>query len=48
MMANGIIGLFVGAVILALGYTLFVAWLNDVEVSTQDDSEPHPERNPPS
>jgi len=27
MMTAGIIGLFVGAVVLALGYTLFVAWL---------------------
>ncbi|MCP5365129.1 MAG: AI-2E family transporter [Hyphomicrobiales bacterium] len=27
-LASGIIGLFVGSVVLALGYTLFVAWLN--------------------
>jgi predicted PurR-regulated permease PerM len=26
---SGIIGLFVGAVILALGYKLFLVWLND-------------------
>ena len=28
-MASGIIGLFVGAIILALGYKLFLAWLNE-------------------
>lgn len=28
MMMSGIIGLFVGAVVLAVGYTLFTAWLN--------------------
>ena len=33
---NGIIGLFVGAVVLALGYSLFLAWL-------ADDREPAPE-----
>jgi predicted PurR-regulated permease PerM len=30
MMMMGIIGLFLGAVILAIGYQLFVAWLEDV------------------
>jgi predicted PurR-regulated permease PerM len=30
MMSMGIIGLFLGAVILAIGYQLFVAWLEDV------------------
>jgi predicted PurR-regulated permease PerM len=29
MMLSGIIGLFVGAVVLALGYQLFMAWLSD-------------------
>ena len=28
-LAHGIIGLFVGAVVLALGYTLFRAWLHE-------------------
>jgi len=28
MMLSGIIGLFIGAVVLALGYDLFIAWLN--------------------
>jgi predicted PurR-regulated permease PerM len=28
-MASGIIGLFVGAIIFALGYKLFLAWLNE-------------------
>ena len=29
LIAYGIIGLFVGAVIFVLGYTLFVVWLNE-------------------
>jgi predicted PurR-regulated permease PerM len=32
MLASGIIGLFVGAIILALGYELFMEWLNKTEV----------------
>jgi predicted PurR-regulated permease PerM len=32
MMMSGIIGLFVGAIILALGYELFMAWLDKKEV----------------
>ncbi|NOQ89144.1 MAG: AI-2E family transporter [Gammaproteobacteria bacterium] len=32
MMMSGIIGLFVGAIILALGYELFMAWLDKTEV----------------
>ncbi len=39
-LASGIIGLFVGAVVLSLGYTLFLAWLNDGE-------RPQPENNAP-
>jgi predicted PurR-regulated permease PerM len=30
MMMMGIVGLFLGAVILAIAYQLFVAWLEDV------------------
>ncbi|MGD8699885.1 MAG: AI-2E family transporter [Gemmatimonadales bacterium] len=33
MMMMGIIGLFLGAVILAIGYQLFVAWLEDVSMA---------------
>jgi len=33
MMMSGIIGLFVGAIILALGYELFMAWLNKEVIS---------------
>ena len=36
-MTSGIIGLFVGAIILALGYKLFLLWLNE---ETQPESEP--------
>jgi predicted PurR-regulated permease PerM len=35
---SGIIGLFVGAIIFALGYKLFLAWLNE---DTQAEGEPH-------
>jgi predicted PurR-regulated permease PerM len=31
-MAGGILGLFVGAVILSLGYTVFMAWVDDASV----------------
>ena len=34
MMMSGIIGLFVGAIILALGYELFMAWLDNSEVGS--------------
>lgn len=36
MMLSGIIGLFVGAIILALGYELFMAWLNDEKVVVEE------------
>ena len=32
MMLSGIIGLFVGAVIVAISYTLFISWINEEEV----------------
>jgi len=44
-LASGIIGLFVGAVVLALSYELFMLWLNDasqngqVDLSPADDNE---------
>jgi len=34
MMLSGIIGLFVGAIVLALGYELFMAWLDKTEVAS--------------
>ncbi|VAW54214.1 putative membrane protein [hydrothermal vent metagenome] len=34
MIMSGIIGLFVGAIVLALGYELFMAWLNKSEVGS--------------
>ncbi len=39
--AQGIIGLFVGAVVLALGYELLLAWLQDGELVTEPGSEGH-------
>jgi predicted PurR-regulated permease PerM len=35
-MAGGILGLFVGAVILSLGYTVFMAWVDDAQVEDDD------------
>lgn len=37
MMMSGIIGLFVGAIVLALGYELFMKWLSDTEVNGEKD-----------
>lgn len=36
--AMGIIGLFVGAIILAVGYKLFLAWLHDVDLSVTPEA----------
>jgi predicted PurR-regulated permease PerM len=36
-MTSGIIGLFIGAIILALGYKLYLIWLDQ---DTQQDAEP--------
>ncbi len=33
MLLSGIIGLFVGAIVLALGYELFIKWLDDGEAA---------------
>jgi predicted PurR-regulated permease PerM len=38
MMLSGIIGLFVGAVVLALGYQLFIAWLADAPASVTEQA----------
>ena len=35
-MAGGILGLFVGAVVLSLGYTVFVAWVDDADLDGDD------------
>ncbi len=35
MITSGIIGLFVGAIILALGYELFMKWLNDEQETVE-------------
>ncbi len=34
--AGGILGLFVGAVVLSLGYTVFMAWIDDADVDDDD------------
>jgi predicted PurR-regulated permease PerM len=39
MILSGIIGLFVGAVVLAVGYSLFMAW---VDQDRQDSEEQSP------
>ena len=35
-LALGLIGLFVGAIVLSVGYTLFLAWLNETPAATQE------------
>jgi predicted PurR-regulated permease PerM len=41
MLTSGIIGLFVGAVVLALGYELFMAWLDTPpEIGAQAEEAP--------
>jgi predicted PurR-regulated permease PerM len=46
MIASGIVGLFIGAIILALGYKLFGAWLNwgttPVAASAETESSASP------
>ena len=43
MITAGIIGLFTGAVILSLGYELFLFWLNPEKAeSSVDEAEPDP------
>lgn len=37
MILHGIIGLFIGAVVMALGYQLYSAWLNDWQIEEDDD-----------
>ncbi len=39
MIAAGIIGLFIGAVLLAVGYQIFMAWVGEVELPSQAASE---------
>ena len=38
MMLSGIIGLFVGAILLALGYELFMKWLNEAEAGDKQET----------
>ncbi len=45
MITSGIVGLFLGAVILALGYQLLLGWM---EQGTEEESEPVPEEAQPS
>jgi predicted PurR-regulated permease PerM len=37
-MAGGILGLFVGAVILSLGYTVFMAWVDEAHIDDDDEA----------
>jgi len=38
MIATGFIGLFLGAVMLAIGYQIFMVWIDDAENNTADES----------
>jgi predicted PurR-regulated permease PerM len=42
MIASGIIGLFVGAVVLAVGYELFTAWVRDQQATNPALETPPP------
>lgn len=42
-MVGGILGLFVGAVVLSLGYTVFMAWIDEAAVSTEAEPGSSPE-----
>lgn len=46
--AGGILGLFIGAVVLSMGYTVFMAWLNESGVPDDDpaSAEAEPESSP--
>ena len=46
MMHSGIIGLFIGAVVLALGYKLFVAWLNREASASEAQPAPKADQAP--
>ena len=39
MMLSGIIGLFVGAVVVAISYTLFMAWIEDQPLTETTDEK---------
>ena len=39
MVTDGIIGMFVGAVLLAVGYQVFMDWVDNVEVGTSAQPE---------
>jgi predicted PurR-regulated permease PerM len=43
LMAYGIIGLFVGAIVLALGFKIYMAWLDDAPENAAEDAEPEAE-----
>jgi predicted PurR-regulated permease PerM len=45
-LSSGIIGLFVGAVVLVLGYKLFLAWLHLEEAVSRDVLSHAPGRSP--
>ena len=40
MLLSGIIGLFIGAVVLTLGYKLFLAWLEVDQPTYEDKADP--------
>ena len=42
MITSGIVGLFIGAVILAIGYKLFQAWVEKDEPDTEAEAETKP------
>ena len=39
MAANGILGMFIGATLLSIGYRIFMAWVNDGLANAPSDSD---------
>ena len=44
MVMSGIVGLFVGAVVLAVGYEVFMAWVDGAEIEPEGGSSASPQR----
>ena len=46
MIGYGVVGLFIGAVVLAVGYKLFEAWLDATPAPAPDTTDPTTASNP--
>jgi predicted PurR-regulated permease PerM len=46
MLRSGIVGLFVGAVVMAVGYSIFVSWMGTAPAAAPEPAQPTPEPTP--